>query len=164
MENKKDERPPSPPHQAGNPSSDQKKVVHLTKNANAYYQFASVKTRILSGLLDWLVLFLMYELMARGYLGPWLQLNIRFIYLFIPYWIIFSFLFRNTLGYLMLGLNIVNKKGKNASRKQVMIRLLALVFSLLPVCVGFFLAFIDPKAQTWHDKIAKTFVVHTDDT
>lgn len=129
----------------------------------AHMPYASVPTRLLCGLLDFFVIFFVYETFQQGYFGSWIAQNTNLLRLLLAYFILCQLAFRTTLGCLMLGLRIVDVRGQRISYKRSFIRFFALLPSLLPLFVGFFYALFHPKRQTWHDQLAGTFVIHIDE-
>ena len=125
--------------------------------------YASLPTRLLCGLLDFFVIYFLYEAFQRGYFGPWIAQNTSLLRLLLAYFLVCQLVFRTTLGCLMLGLRIVDMKGQRISHRRSLIRFFALLPSLLPLFVGFFYALFNPQRQTWHDQLAGTFVIHIDE-
>ena len=82
------------------------------------------------------------------------QLFIAGFYLLIPWYYL-----GGSLSCMLLGLRITNENGGNLSWKQVIIRLLALIPTLLTFMLGLFYGFFDKKRQTLYDKIARTIMV-----
>lgn len=66
-----------------------------------------------------------------------------------------------TLGYQFLDMKIVAINGSELTVKQIAIRVISSVFSLVPFGLGFFWILIDENNQAWHDKIAGTYVVRS---
>jgi uncharacterized RDD family membrane protein YckC len=46
---------------------------------------------------------------------------------------------------------------------RLVLRLLAYLVSALPFYLGFFWAALDRRRQGWHDKIARTIVINSED-
>lgn len=65
-----------------------------------------------------------------------------------------------TIGKMCLSMKIVDAKtlGRPSS-KQLILRLLGLIVSILPLCLGIIWIAFDPKKQGFHDKIANTLVI-----
>lgn len=66
-----------------------------------------------------------------------------------------------TPGKMAMAARIVDAKtGKNASTAQYVLRYFAYILSALPLGLGFFWVIFDKRKQGWHDKLARTVVVH----
>ncbi|MAG91660.1 hypothetical protein CMO83_03220 [Candidatus Woesearchaeota archaeon] len=64
-----------------------------------------------------------------------------------------------TPGKLILGLRIVNQKGKYIGIPIAILRFISTYLSALILGIGYFMIGWDSKKQGLHDKIAKTFVI-----
>ena len=64
-----------------------------------------------------------------------------------------------TPGKLILGLRIVNEKGKFIGIPMAILRYLGKILSSLILGIGYLMIVWDKRKQGLHDKIAKTFVV-----
>jgi len=64
-------------------------------------------------------------------------------------------------GKLVVGVRIVNEIGEAPGLRWGVMRTAATVFSEL-FYIGYIWAFFDAKTQTWHDKLAKTYVVYVE--
>lgn len=65
-------------------------------------------------------------------------------------------------GKLVVGLRIVNVEGDPPGLRWGIMRTAGTVFSEL-FYIGYLWAFFDSKKQTWHDKLAKTYVVRVEE-
>jgi uncharacterized RDD family membrane protein YckC len=79
-------------------------------------------------------------------------------------WVIYCALFeasplRATPGKLLQGLQVVNRDGSPISARQAWVRNGSKFISAAAVLIGFVWAAFDRHGQTWHDKIANTYVV-----
>lgn len=63
------------------------------------------------------------------------------------------------LGGRLLGLRIVQRDGLPIGFGKAIIRFLGSIVSSLVISLGYLWAAFDPEKQTWHDKIASTYVV-----
>jgi uncharacterized RDD family membrane protein YckC len=69
-----------------------------------------------------------------------------------------------TPGKLALGLRIVDAStGEPPSTARLVIRFFAYLVSAFPLYLGFLWAAVDRRKQGWHDKIAGTIVVNSED-
>ncbi|MFV9503236.1 MAG: RDD family protein [Oscillochloridaceae bacterium umkhey_bin13] len=66
-----------------------------------------------------------------------------------------------TIGKGLLGLRVVSASGRALTSKQAALRTLAYVPSALIVYLGFLNVLLDNRRRGWHDKIARTAVIHS---
>jgi len=66
-----------------------------------------------------------------------------------------------TPGKMALGLKIINNDEEKLSVKTTLVRYFSYILSALPFFLGFIWSGFSAKKQTWHDKIANTYVVKT---
>lgn len=78
-----------------------------------------------------------------------------FILAYVLYFIVLTAHTGQTLGKKLLRLQVVAQSGENIGLKAAVIRLIVNL-----ILIGSIWAFIDSNRQTWHDKVAKTFVVN----
>jgi uncharacterized RDD family membrane protein YckC len=64
-----------------------------------------------------------------------------------------------TVGKKILGIKVVTTSGGKVDWVKAFIRSISKILSALPLGLGYFWMLWDDKSQTWHDKIADTFVV-----
>ena len=64
-----------------------------------------------------------------------------------------------TIGKKILGIRVVTTGGGKLDALKAFIRAISKILSALPLDLGFLWALWDSKSQTWHDKIADTYVV-----
>jgi hypothetical protein len=83
------------------------------------------------------------------------------IILFTP-WLLFTLIFAvagASPGKLLLGLRVRDEQGAKVSAGKVSVRYFGKWISAIPLFLGFFLAFGNPRRQALHDKLNKTIVV-----
>ncbi len=68
-----------------------------------------------------------------------------------------------TLGKTLLGLKIVNANGTPISGGKAFLRYIGYIISGAVFSLGFLWLAFDSKRQGWHDKIASTLVIYSDD-
>ena len=69
-----------------------------------------------------------------------------------------------TPGKVALGVRIVDARdGSAPSTLRLVVRLLAYLVSAIPLYLGFLWIGIDRRKQGWHDKIARTIVINSED-
>jgi uncharacterized RDD family membrane protein YckC len=72
--------------------------------------------------------------------------------------------FGATPGKIALGLKVVDARtGGAPGIGQLILRFFAYFVSAFPLYLGFLWAAIDRRKQGWHDKIARTIVINTED-
>ena len=148
---------PTPPAQA-------KPAPKPADMATAHY--AGFWIRLVAMLIDGVILGIVGNLLTGGavttvqdgvvsmnYSG-W-QTLIPIVYT-IGFWIWLS----ATPGKYVLGLKIVEENGNKLNVKDAIIRYLGYIVSGIAIGIGFFWIGFDKKKQGWHDKIAKTYVIH----
>ncbi len=67
-----------------------------------------------------------------------------------------------TVGKLIMGIKLVTNDGKPVPTGIAFLRWAAVILSLLPFGAGFLWAAISGKGNTWHDLVAGTMVVSTE--
>ena len=72
--------------------------------------------------------------------------------------------FGATPGKIALGLKIVDARtGQAPGIGRLILRFLAYFVSAFPLYLGFLWAAVDRRKQGWHDKIARTIVIHSEE-
>lgn len=66
-----------------------------------------------------------------------------------------------TLGKYIFGLRVVSADGGRIHGAQASLRVLAYAVSALALYLGFLAVLVDDRRRGWHDRIARTVVVHT---
>ncbi len=64
-----------------------------------------------------------------------------------------------TIGKKIMGIKVVTTTGESLDWLKSFIRAISRILSGIPLALGYFWMLWDEKSQTWHDKIADTFVV-----
>ena len=68
-----------------------------------------------------------------------------------------------TVGKMALGIKIVGADGQPPSGGKAVLRYLGYILNAVLLSIGFLWAAFDRKRQGWHDKIAGTYVIYTDE-
>ena len=132
-------------------------------------KYASFGRRLMASLLDSIIITPIYLLtifIGRNLLQiridkPNYLLNFIISGLYIViFWASFG---GATIGKKVFGIKIVKVDDQPINYPRSILRWLCYLISSLPLFLGFFWMLWDPKKQTWHDKIAGTKVVRTDD-
>lgn len=83
--------------------------------------------------------------------------------LFLPFWFLYHLVLwawkGTTIGGIVFGLKIIREDGRPMSFAVAFVRVLASLFSLLALGLGFFWAGWSREKRAWHDTIAGTIVV-----
>lgn len=66
-----------------------------------------------------------------------------------------------TVGKYLIGLRVVRADGRRISAPQAALRVVAYALSSLPLYIGFLSMLVDDRRRTWHDRLARTVVVHS---
>ncbi|MEW6428273.1 MAG: RDD family protein [Thermodesulfobacteriota bacterium] len=122
--------------------------------------------RLAANILDWLLLSVVSrllwgaEVVATGSSPLTFGLHYSNLQALLPAGYFFAFwLWRGaTPGKLLLRLQITGTDGSGLTWRQVLLRMLACLPSLLFFGLGFFWIAFDSRKQGWHDKIAATVV------
>ena len=119
-------------------------------------QYGGYWKRGIANLIDCLLLGLIFAIVSfsSNILTAVVELVI-----FLVYMIGLKFAFGATLGYRLLGMQIVSINGAKPTVKQIAIRLIAAFFSALALGLGYLWIALDKNKQAWHDKIAGTYVI-----
>ena len=64
-----------------------------------------------------------------------------------------------TIGKKIMGIRVVSASGHSVGWMQALIRAVSKILSALALFIGFLSALWDKNSQTWHDKLAETYVV-----
>ncbi|MBI1193789.1 MAG: hypothetical protein GC205_11550 [Bacteroidetes bacterium] len=90
--------------------------------------------------------------------------EIAFPIILLAPWLVFTLIFAvlgASPGKLLMGLRVRDEQGGKISAGKASVRYFGKWISALPVFIGFFLAFSNPRRQALHDKLNKTLVVST---
>lgn len=79
----------------------------------------------------------------------------------VAYYIFFWTIAGQTIGKAIMGIKIVNRRGKKLKLHQAILRYLGYYLSAVPFGFGFLWILLDDRRMAWHDKIAGTCVVYT---
>lgn len=149
-------------------------VGSAVDSPESYLVLASITRRLFAIILDFAVITLLsFFTIIVGLLAAGINITdgvMKLSYVLIPVYIILC-LFASTFilflhaysgktfGKLLLGISVVREDGGKISTSQSFARWIGYYLSALPVFYGYISAIFDYNLQTWHDKIAKTYVV-----
>ncbi len=78
----------------------------------------------------------------------------------IAYWVFYQEKYGQTLGKKALGIKVVDASGKTPSAMTFFLReIIGKFISGIVLGLGYFWMLWDARKQTWHDKIASTYVI-----
>jgi len=87
-----------------------------------------------------------------------LVMTLSFSYFYFAFFYLFG---GATLGKYLFGLRVVSANGRRLTTTQAALRVLGYAVSALALYFGFFAVLVDDKRRGWHDRIARTAVVHS---
>lgn len=82
--------------------------------------------------------------------------------LILAYFIFLLTHFQTTVGGKVMKIKVVKADGSRLTLADVVLRELATGLSFIVFSIGYLAMFWHPKRQTWHDRIANTYVIVTD--
>lgn len=82
--------------------------------------------------------------------------------IYLAYMIGFKIARGATPGYMILGMKIVSINHQKVTVVQIVVRLISSFFSAFVIGLGFIAIVYDKNRQSWHDKIAGTYVIRTE--
>lgn len=65
-----------------------------------------------------------------------------------------------TVGKWLLGLRVVGPDGRPPGPLRALVRFVAYTISIAPLLAGVIAIALDPRRRAWHDRLARTAVVH----
>jgi uncharacterized RDD family membrane protein YckC len=128
-------------------------VVAPSPSIVATLPHASFRDRLAAGVLDLILMVLVYQLLDR-----FPQPNAFFL-LLLAYNISFWTWKGTTLGGIICQLRVVRVDGAPLRFVDALVRGLSAIFSIAVVGLGMLWILRDPERQAWHDRIAGTYVV-----
>ena len=118
---------------------------------------ASYPRRILGAIIDGIVSYLIHQIVVR--FSSFYMYWYWFLWpIFLFYYVYLGMKYHKTLGMWMVGIEITTADGRNFSFKRSMLRFLGSLLSCF-FFLGCIWMFWDKRRQTWHDKLAGTYVI-----
>ena len=91
---------------------------------------------------------------------PYIKTTLGIIVAIPPlYFIIMHTIFGQTIGKMILGIQVVRSDGRRVGPLISTLRFFGYIISFLLLCFGFLWVIVDNERQGWHDMIADTFVI-----
>ena len=139
----------------------------LSENS-ALYPVASLEERRSAALIDFACLLFAYGgfLALFGSLGGQFTLSklsaavyaTSFSIVYLQYFALFSIFGGTTPGMMFRGLQVTSFTGDPATPRQMLLRSLGYLLSAGTLFLGFFWAWWDEDALTWHDRLSRTYL------
>lgn len=143
-----------------------------TNNQVVYYRHSGFVPRLLATVIDGIIILavafilnLLFQMVTGQPSGNKESsiFNLLATLITVAYEITFLTLYGATLGKMVLHLKVVNTNYQKLSFIQILKReTIGKILSGLAFNLGYLWVLVDEKKQAWHDKIAKTYVVHTE--
>jgi len=157
------------PANQNNPTATE---LSASSQSGAYYRFSGFGSRLLAFIVDGVlalaigfVLTLIIETLTKQpyNFGKGSSFQTISGLISVIYFVIFTYKYGATLGKMLVHIRVVNTNYQRLSFFQVLKReVLGRLISSLFLSLGYIWVAIDDKKQAWHDKIAKTYVIHTE--
>lgn len=135
-----------------------------TKNMpHEYYQFASFGERFAAIFIDGIVLVFIYIIVAivlptGDQLGNAISFGVGILY----NWYFWTQKDGQTPGKSAMKIKVVKADGSPINNFDALVRYLGYTISSFIFCLGYLWMLWDEDKQTWHDKMASTYVVKAD--
>ena len=132
------------------------------------YELAGLVERLAASVIDGFLLILPLSIAILVISQPGNNLPIQliqFVSLAVPvayHWYFWTRRAGQTPGKFALGIRVVKADGTALSDTDAVIRAIGYNISAMLFGLGFIWALVDRNNQTWHDKIARTYVVRKD--
>lgn len=135
-----------------------------TPNNSLTYELASVSSRLIAMIIDEVILLVLSIFIGTLTIGlpDWAALVIGFTLNFFFHWYFWTRRNGQTPGKYIVNIKVIKTDGSPISDMDCLMRVIGYMFSGLALGLGYLWAVFDPNAQTWHDKIAHTYVVKAD--
>ena len=117
---------------------------------------ASFLDRLVAAVLDFFLVAIAYNLLD---FNLWRHEGNMFFLMLIAYHIVFWAWKGTTVGGIVCSLRIVKTNGAALQPADAVVRALSGLFSIAALGIGFLWILRDPERQSWHDRIAGTYVV-----
>lgn len=134
-------------------------------DASRVYELAGLVDRFAAGLIDSFLLILPLSIAALIMSSPGHQIPrqlLQFVLLAVPityHWYFWTRRDGQTPGKFALGIRVIKTDGSEINDVDAVIRAIGYHVSSALFGLGFIWALFDKNNQSWHDKIARTYVV-----
>lgn len=131
------------------------------------YELAGLVDRIVANIIDNAILIIPIAIVQLLLFSSGERLPaqlVNFVFMAIPvayYWYFWTHKDGQTPGKFALGIRVIRADGTSIKDVDAVIRAIGYHVSAMVFGLGFIWAIFDRKNQTWHDKIARTYVVRT---
>ena len=146
----------------------EEKAKNDTTVGGAAYELAGIFARLAAAVIDGFLLLVALAIVMALLLsaGDSMPLQVyQFVSFALPvgyYWYFWTRRAGQTPGKFALGIRVIKADGTPISDTDAVIRAIGYQVSGLLCGLGFIWAIFDKRNQTWHDKLARTYVVRHD--
>jgi uncharacterized RDD family membrane protein YckC len=125
------------------------------------YELAGAGSRIVAFIIDMMAAGFLYSL-SSSLLGASNNVcGFNLLLYFLYFWLFWTQRDGQTPGKMLMKIKVIRMDGQPLSAGDSVLRFVAYFLNMAFGGLGFIWAFFDLKNQGWHDKIARTYVVHT---
>ncbi len=136
----------------------------------SFNRYSGFMRRFLATTIDWIIIGILYSILSIPlhfslFDGDAIQTYpIIGIGLFTLLYYVFleSSAWQGTIGKMALNMKVVDENFARISPVKALVRYVASWLSRVILCLGYLWVIFDSKKQSWHDKIAGTYVINTD--
>jgi uncharacterized RDD family membrane protein YckC len=133
------------------------------------YELAGLVDRLVANIIDNVILIIpimIIQFLLFSSERPLPSQLVNFVFMAIPvayHWYFWTHKDGQTPGKFALGIRVVKMHGGKIRDVDAVIRAIGYHVSAMLFGIGFIWAIFDKRNQTWHDKIARTYVVRTNE-
>lgn len=121
------------------------------------YELADIGTRLVGLIIDNIILGIVTGILFGAGRGP--GAVVGFLAMVAYHWFFLTRQNGQTPGAMITKIRVVKTNGTSITDTDAILRATVSYISGIFICIGFLWAFIDKDRQTWHDKIANTYVI-----
>jgi uncharacterized RDD family membrane protein YckC len=160
-----------PPSSAGNPAPNTNAIAPKQNDLTetyGLYPVASLEERRFAAAIDIACLLFAYGgfLALFGSLGGQFTISklsaavygLTFAIVYLQYFALFTIFGGTTPGMMFRGLQVTSFTGEAPTPRQMLLRAAGYILSAGTLFLGFFWAWWDEDALTWHDRLSKTYL------
>lgn len=141
-------------------------ILDLDDKRIQNFRFAGFWIRFAAAFIDGLIVSAASSLLALIFLGGSSYNSFTSNpYSFLVGWLYFAGMESSsslgTIGKISMGIKVVNEQGERISFLNATGRYFAKIISTIILFIGYIMAAFDLRHQALHDKLAKTFVIHS---
>lgn len=131
------------------------------KSGSVTFELASFGSRVIATLIDGVILLFVSFVVGSVtlWMPDWMATILGFVLNFIYHWYFWTRRDGQTPGKIAVNIRVIKIDGSPITSMDSLVRVVGYTLSGLPVGLGYLWALFDANSQTWHDKIANTYVV-----